>query len=66
MRATSALQAATEFGGFDLAQADGMSADDVRDYFDSANMYRMFGQCSDCGGYTFEQCAMAVIDALEL
>ena len=71
MKATSALQAATEYGGFDLMQADGMTADDVREYFEANNFYRMFGSGrnddqTDCGGYSFDECANAVIEHLGL
>jgi len=67
MRATSAIQAATEFGGFDLRAGAGMSADEVRAYFSRENIARMFPgeDASQCGDYSLEECAAAVIDALQ-
>lgn len=68
MKNISALQAATEYGGFDLDLAGDMTAQDIRDYFTSANFDRMFpgDDNTQCGGYTLAECAEAVIEELGL
>ena len=66
----TALQAAVEFGGFDLKVASdiGMDADAVRDYFSSDNFRNMFPEENPemCDGYTLNECANAVIKELGL
>ena len=67
MQAQSALAAATEFGGFSLEEVAEITDDEVREYFSIDSMQRMFpgDDCHDCGGYSLEDCADAIIEELE-
>ena len=63
MKATSALQAAFDFGGWNLKQNDKVTAKEILEYFTEHNFRDMFGDNqNDCGGYTLEECASAVIE----
>ena len=68
MRATSALQAALEQGGYDIgiARDEKATSEDIRAYFTAENFRSMFGAGEDenCGGFTFEDCADAMIEEL--
>jgi hypothetical protein len=68
-KALSALQAATEYGGYDMAigKEDGDTAADVRRYFSRKHFEKIFGvgEGDECGGYTLDECADAVIEAME-
>lgn len=62
-----ALELAQSVGGFDLSQAAGITAAEVREYFTPAAFVEMFGgepedYCGPClGGFTLDECAEAVI-----
>ena len=66
----TALQAAQEYGGYDLdaARKNGETEHGVRDYFSRSNFESMFGhgQGEDCGGWDLTECADAVISELGL
>lgn len=66
----TALQAAQEFGGYDLeiARATGATEDEVRAYFSRENFEAMFGrgQGRECDGWSLDECADAVISELGL
>ena len=68
MKMNNALQAATEYGGFDLTTAENMTAQDVREYFTPENFAKMFpgDETETCGGWTLDECANAVIKELGL
>jgi hypothetical protein len=68
MTALDALEAATDYGGFDLSVAHGLTGDDVREYFSETNFRQMFPgeDPTECGGYSLAACAEAVIEALGL
>ena len=61
MTATSALQAALEYGGWNERQDANVSEDDIRAYFSPERFLEMFGSAGDCGGYSLDECADAVI-----
>ena len=62
----TALQAATEIGGFDLALAFDADAEFVREYFTRESLDRMFPgeDNTTCGGHSLAECADAVIEEL--
>lgn len=66
MKATSALQAALEWGGWNLTQDEKPSEEMIREYFTKKNFDRMFGEdngdpADRVGGYSLDECAEAVI-----
>ena len=64
MKAGSALQAALEFGGWNLEQDAGIDEQEIRDYFTEENFRSMFPgeDATECGGFSLDECAQAVID----
>lgn len=62
-RASSALEAAFEYGGWNMAQDASVNEQEVLDYFTERNFSRMFPgeDPAECGGYTLDECARAVI-----
>ena len=67
MRATSALRAAREFGGYDTSIGTPTRAD-IEAYFTEANFASMFpgDDCTECGGYSLTECAEAVCEEMGL
>lgn len=64
MRALSALDAALEQGGWNYPQNANRPESEIREYFTEENFRNMFGpnECDDCGGYSLDECAAAVIE----
>lgn len=64
MKALSALQAALEWGGWNLGQDAAIGEQEIRDYFTEQNFRMMFPgeDATECGGYSLDECAQAVID----
>ena len=64
MKAASALQAALENGGWNLGQDAGIGEREIRDYFTEDNFRSMFPgeDATECGGFSLDECAQAVID----
>ena len=64
MKATSALQAAQEYGGWNLEQSADIAADEIIAYFSEDNFRAMFPgeDATECGGYTLDACADAIIE----
>lgn len=66
MEASSALQAAEEWGGLDLDEARGMTADEIHAYFSVGNIEKMFpgSGSTSLGGFSLKECAEAIIAEL--
>ena len=64
MKATGALQAAQEFGGWTLPHTAAIDDQAIRDYFTEDNFVAMFpgDDATECGGYSLDECAEAVIE----
>lgn len=64
MKAVNALQAALEFGGWNLGQDAKIDEQEIRDYFTEENFRSMFPgeDATECGGFSLDECAQAVID----
>ena len=63
MKASNALQAAFNFGGWNLKKNDKVTAKEISDYFTEDNFREMFGTDQDsCGGYSLKECAEAVLE----
>ena len=64
MKALNALQAALEFGGWNLGQDAGIDEQEIRSYFTEKNFSAMFPgeDATECGGYSLDECAEAVIE----
>ena len=64
MKNTSALNAAIDQGGWNHKQTANIPAAEIRAYFSENNFRAMFGAdgAEECGGYSLDECAEAVIE----
>lgn len=63
MKASNALQAAFDFGGWNLKKNDQVTAKEISGYFTEDNFRKMFGAYQDsCGGYSLKECVEAVLE----
>jgi hypothetical protein len=62
----NALQAAADFGGFDL-EAGNIRRKEVEEYFTEENLAGMFNESAETlGGYTLEECIEAICEHFDI